>query len=439
MRHMLSRTFLAIAVSTLAVGQTAAEPLKAVIQKTLGSSPEVATTANERDSRVYEVDQARAGYYPTVDFAAGIGQEWTTTAATGNSEVHLTRRETSLSLRQMLFDSYATPSEVERQKARVNSAAHTVMGTAQDIALQTTNVYLELLKQQQLLSMAESNLAIHKKIYEQIKRRADSGVANMADLKQIEGRLALAESNVIAGENNVREARANYIRVTGEQPGDIIFPPTLEGKLPANIDEALQRALANHPTLASANADIDAAKAQHAAARHNDYPRLHFEVDKTLNENIDGIRGDSEDLTAMLRLRWNLYNGGRDKARRKQTAELIEEAKSIRNRTHRQVEQTLRLAWAAHTSTVRQREFLRKHMESVSAARDVYTRQFNIGQRSLLDLLDTENEVFEARRAYLDADYANLFAQYRIFNAMGSLLQQLEVEPPTQTAKYQER
>ena len=439
MKPAAKRKLIAAAISLMFTQGASSTGLSDVIGQTLANSPEVLEISAERDSRAHEVRQARAGYYPSLDLAAGVGREWTESPGTGNSEVELTRRETSLSLRQMLFDSYATPSEVARHTARTNAAAYSVMGTAQDVALNTTDVYLELLKQRKLLVLATENLAIHKRIHEQIKLRSDSGVANRADLSQIDGRLALAESNVIAAENNVREAEANYLRVTGQMIGEQMQrPEDISASLPPSFDLALQQALREHPTLASANQDIEQAKAQHGAARHNLYPRVHLEIDKRWDDNIDGVVGSNEDLTAMIRLRWNLYSGGRDRARRQQTATLVEEAKAIRNRTHRQVEQTLRLAWASYQSTLRQREFLRKHSESVTAARDVYTRQFNIGQRSLLDLLDTENEVFEARRAFLDADYANLYAQYRILNAMGGLLQELEVQLPTQTAMLQD-
>lgn len=433
-RYLFSKTLLcACLFAALPAG---AADLKSVIEQTLQDHPRVLAAIDDRQSRVHEVRQAKAGYYPTLDASAGYGHEWTESPATGGSRVDLNRREAALSFRQMLFDSYATPSEVARHTARVNSAAHSLLGIVENTALSTTDVYLELLKQRQLLALAESNLKTHQRIHDQIRLRADSGVANRADLSQIEGRLALAESNLIAAQNNVREAEANYQLITGKTSGELERPGDISGAIPGSFASALQQAFDAHPVLASANDDIAAAKAQHDAARHNLYPRIHFEVDKTWNNNIDGIRGDNEDLTAMIRLRWNLYNGGKDKARRKQTAVEIEQAKAIRNHTHRQVEQTLRLAWVAYQSTQRQREFLVKHRDAVTQARDVYTRQFNVGKRTLLDLLDTENEVFEAERAFLDADYANLYAQYRILNAMGGLLQQLHISAPEATASY---
>lgn len=429
---------LAGALGLLISSCVTAADLRSVIEQTLANSPEVLTTTTERDSRIHEVRQAQAGYYPTLDLAAGMGREWTDSPGTGGTEVELTRTERSLSFRQMLFDSYATPSEVARQKARVNSAAYTVRGTAEDIALSTTEVYLELMNRQEQERLAQENLETHRRIHDQIGLRLARGLTSQANFSQIEGRLALAESNAIAATNNVHEAQANYIRVTGQQPDDLQPAQDFSETLPAEFELALDQAFDDHPTLASANADIDAARHQHDAARHNLYPRVHFEVDKSWDENIDGVRGDNEDLTAMVRLRWNLFNGGRDKARRKQTAELVEEARAVRDRSHRQVEQTLRLAWTAHQSTLRQLKFLRKHRDATERVRDLYTQQFTANKRSLLDLLDTENELFESQRDYLDAFYANLLAQYRILNAKGQLLSALQVAPPPQAALYQE-
>lgn len=414
-------------------GSALSATLQDAVQQSLSTNPEVLITTNERLAREQEVAQAKGGYLPTIDLSGGYGTEWSdnaTTAVNPGEDVWLARREAAIDLRQMVWDGLATKSEVDRQKARVNSQAYTVQGTSQNTALRTAQVYLELLRQQELLQLAKGNLAAHQRIYDQIKLRSDSGVGRKADLDQIQGRLALAESNVLASENNVREAEANYLRVVGAMPEDLVRPVSVADALPMTVEEAVAIGLEGHPTLKSAGADVGAALAQHEAAKSAYSPRIDIEVGRTWNNNWDGREGDDEDMTAMLRLRWNVFNGFKDVARRKQTAHLINEAKAVMDNTHRQVEESVRLSWTSYQTTKAQLDYLKQHMESSKKTRDAYTKQFNIGQRTLLDVLDTENEVFESSKAYITGDYTNQYAQYRVLNGMGKLLDTLAVAAP---------
>lgn len=414
-------------------GTAGAVTLEEAIQQTLATNPQILTTTNERLSRDEEIKQARAGYFPKVDVSAGIGREWSDNANTAPDDKWLTRKEAAINLRQMVFDGFATRSEVQRQEARVNSAAYTVAGTAQNTGLRTTEAYLELLRQQDLLKLAEDNLAAHQRIHDQIRLRSESGVGRTADLDQVEGRLARADANVVAARNNVKEAEAAYIRVVGAPPEALERPVGAEAVLPSTVEQAISSGLNNHPTLKSSLADVDAALAQHEASKHAFYPRFDIEVGRTWNEDWDGREGEDEDFTAMLRMRWNLFNGGADTARKQQTAHLINEAKEISNNTQRQVEESLRLSWTAYQSTKEQRDYLQKHVDATKRTREAYTKQFNIGQRTLLDVLDTENEVFEASRAFVTADYTNLFAQYRMLVGMGTFFETLQIEPPAES------
>jgi adhesin transport system outer membrane protein len=200
--------------------------------------------------------------------------------------------------------------------------------------------------------------------------------------------------------------------------------------LPESLDKALELAAANQPTLQLAASDIDAAKAQYEAAFSRRYPTFHFEMERTLFNDIDGVGGDNEDFTAMLRLRYNLYNGGSDDARIRKTQYQIHEAEEIRNSADRQVVQGLGLSWNAYEILGQQVKFLEQYVASAEKTRDSYQKQFDIGQRSLLDLLDTENEVFSAKNTLTDSTFDYLIAQYRVISGTGQLLGALEVSLP---------
>ncbi|MBD3633689.1 MAG: TolC family outer membrane protein [Methylophaga sp.] len=417
----------------ISVGIANADTLQEAVDATVKTNPDVLAATHERQAVSKEIDQAKAGYYPTLDLAVGTGWEMTdnpSTRASGRGEVHLNRDEASLNLRQMLFDGFETPNEVDRQEARTNSRAFGVYSAAENTALDAVLAYHNVLRQQKLVELAQTNLEAHQRTHDQIMLRAERGVGRKADMEQSLGRLALAEANLKSEQANLRDAETAYIRVVGMPPSSLSLPDSPISMLPASVDEAIATAIENHPTLRLANYDVESAQAQHATAKAPFYPDLHFELGTRADHDIDGQEGKDKDITAMLRLRYNLYNGGRDSARREETAFLINQAAEIRNNTHRQVEESVRLSWNAWQTLNAQMPAREQHVQSSEKARDAYQQQFSLGQRTLLDLLDSENEVFRARTALVNTKYDELYAMYRILNSMGMLLQGLNVELP---------
>lgn len=419
-------------VSTLAQAQT----LQEAIQLTIFKNPQIQSAKSERLAVEHEIDQAKAGYFPTVDLAAGIGWEQSSNNGTrgrGDGTVSYGREETSILLRQMVFDGFSTSSEVDRHTARTNARAHSVYGQSEIIGLSAVEAYLNVLRRQELLALAKENLIIHRKTNNQIKLRSKRGVGRAADAEQSYGRLALAERNTLSESGNLQDADTAFLRVVGELPRDLTAVPSPSNPsddFPKTLDQALEQALDNHPTLKSANSDIDSAFAQHSTAKAAYMPRLDVEAGASHNVDLDGTEGKNEDAFVMLRLRYNILNGGRDLARRKETAELINQAKNIRDNTYRQVIESMRLSWVAHQTIKNQLIFFKEHMEASTKSNEAYQKQFNFGQRTLLDLLDSANEMFVAKSAYTEAKYDALFSEYRILSSKGELNNYLGTELP---------
>lgn len=415
-----------------------ATTLEQAVDATIKTNPDVLAASNQRNAVAEEVNQARAGYLPTLDLAIGTGYESSDNTITRQNgehkNVHMNRDEASLNLRQMLFDGMQTKNEVRRQTARTDSRAYGVFGTAENTALEAVNAYLNVLRRQKLLELATTNLEAHERTHDQIKLRSERGVGRGSDMAQSQGRVALAKANQIAEQSNLKDAETTYLRVVGLSRDSLTQPEAPTKLLPESLEEAISRGIDNHPTLKSAEADVESANAQHDTALAPFYPRVDFELGTTANNDIDGVNGHNNDVTAMFRLRYNLLNGGKDKARRQETGYLINQASEIRNNTYREVEQSVRFSWNDLQTVTHQMEYFKLHVDSSVTSRDAYRQQFSLGQRTLLDLLDSENEVFTARQALVNAQYDQLFAMYRVLNSMGGLLQALHVALPDSTA-----
>jgi len=432
---------LMLGISSLIVGTvgapiSSAQTLQEAIQQTINENPEIQSEKSERLAVEHEISQAKAGYFPTIDVNAGIGWEQSTNPTTrsrGDGTVSFGREEASIQLRQMIFDGFATSSEVKRHEARTNARAYSVFGKSEIIALNAVESYLDVLRRHELLALARENLVIHQKTNDQIRLRSERGLGKRAEYDQSKGRLALAEKNALSEIGNLQDAETAFLRIVGALPIELSAVPNIDVTLPESLDQSTEQAIANHPILKSANADIDSAFAQHETAKSPHLPRLDIEAGASHNVDIDGIKGKNEDSYAMLRLKYNLFNGGKDVARRKETRELINQAKEIRDNTYRQVVESMRLSWVARQTLKAQMDFFKAHKLSSIKSNAAYQKQFNIGQRTLLDLLDSANEMFLAKSAFSNAKFDELHAQYRILASKGGLNSHLGVALPVES------
>nr|WP_216601957.1 TolC family outer membrane protein [Vibrio coralliilyticus] len=404
------------------------QTLEQAVAYTITNNPDIKASYNEYMSKLYDAKASSGAYLPSIDLDAGIGYEQVDLAS--GTEDELTRKEATLSLTQLIWDGSATLNDMDRTAADAESVRLQLLADSQDIALEVTDIYLNATKAYEVLALSESNLAVHKEIYNDIKKRVDSGIGSTADLSQVEARLAKAHSNLLAAQNNLYDVHTQFKRIVGQSPQALIFPRADENAVPFSVDEALDFAFKNHPVIKVAQADVDSARFQYDQTKGVNYPTLSIEANQIWRDDAGGIRGSSNESSAMLRMRYNLYNGGSDSDRTESAAYQLNKAKDFRDRTFRSLEEGLRLSWSALDLTLQQKEFLADHVDSASETVIAYEKQYKLGKRTLLDLLNTENELFEARKDYLDAKYAEQYAKYRVMNATGGLLAALRVDTP---------
>lgn len=415
-------------------GDLQAETLQDAVHYMLQTNPEIRAISFNRQARDEEVKQAQAGYWPIIDVSHGRGVSEIDNYLNDDTSWP---KQTILSLRQNLFQGFATKYEVKRQESRVDSEAYLLQGTSENIALRTSRVYLNVLRQLEILDLAKENVLTHQRIYDQIKLRSESGIDRKADLDQVMARLALAESDVIVTEANVADAKTDYHFTVGRMPEYLIEPYSVDSFMPPSVDEAQHTALANYPILKSAQADVNAREAQHVVAKSKYYPKLDIAVDQKWEEDVD-VPEYKEELSAIAVVRFNIFNGFSDKARIAETKKLICEAREIRNNTHRQIVESIRLSWVAYQSTLSRINFLENYVQSTSATAEAFSKQWNIGRRTMFDVLDIEAELINAKIDLVNAQYDKMYAQYRILSGMGQLVHTLGLQWPIESQVEEE-
>jgi adhesin transport system outer membrane protein len=200
--------------------------------------------------------------------------------------------------------------------------------------------------------------------------------------------------------------------------------------LPNNLAEALNEARSTHPEISAAIMDINAANKQVDREKSGYWPKFNLQLDVNDNENVGGYEGPDDDARVMLTMNYDLYSGGRTTAKTEAAAWRKEEAIAIKNNTHRQIIEGTTLAWNAHRFIGQQKKFYIKNVDFATEAEAGYRQQFNLGKRSLLDVLDSKVELFVARKNYIDATFDERKSSYRLINATGKLIAALRVDTP---------
>lgn len=397
------------------------------------TNPETSSVSNNRRATDEELKQAKALYLPSVDLQADTGWEYTYSDPKGENDASesLLKGQASLTLTQMLFDGFETMYENSRQNWRVRSASHRVRETSEFVGLDVVEAYLEVVRQRELLAIAEENTRQHQDIYGQIADATGAGRSTQADVEQTKARVAAAR----AQEANVRQAlhtaEANFRKAVGDAPQqDLKRPGKPQGVLWNNVDEQVKMTLTQSPTLDIFEADVNVAEAEQKGSGSTLYPQLDLQLNANTGRNTSGVEGDAAGASALVVMNWNLYRGGGDIARTREFVYRHAQAKDQRNKAARSIENDVRQTWASMVAARDRAAQFRSQSDANAMVVQAYKDQFNLDRRTLLDVLDSQNEWFVSRSNQINNEYLEMFAAYRLAALEGKLLPSLGVAYP---------
>ena len=407
-----------------------ASTLEEVVARTVITHPEVQARFQDFQSSLEGQNVARGALLPEVNVQGWVGQEWRGNSG-DYSSTNWSRTGYSVQLRQLLFDGFHTINNVKQLGYEKLSGYYELLATVDQLALEAVNAYLDVQRYREMERLAQENYQLHNGTLERLRERSQSGVGRGVDLEQAFGRLALAQTNLMTESNNLNDVTQRYRRITGEFPPPVLTPvPDVSNLLPKDAENFLGSLKAN-PSLLSKQALVQASQAGVAAAKGLHSPTLEFRASTGKDrDQPDTPYGNAHRSNVQLVLSYNLFRGGADAARVRQTAAQSYAARDVRDYTCRNVQQELAIAWNSIMKLREQLPFLREHEAATSKVRLAYMQQFQIGERTLLDLLDTENELFDSRRALVNAQYDLKKAEYRWLALSNRILQATSTAQP---------
>lgn len=402
------------------------ESLEKIIEKAVAENPEVQASFHAFKAAELDEAAAKGRYLPNLTVDQTFRNQERLVPNVNNTNTP--NQQSTLTLRQMLFDGLATPSEVGRLDHVAKSRFYELQGQMQGIALDTAAAYYDLIRFRRLVSYAQDNFVVHKQVFDKIKSRVDAGVGKKVDLEQATGRLALAEANLVTETNNLYDVSARFQRLVGELPPENLNEVMMTGEgLQQSADQVLETAYKQNPNILAAIENIIAVEKSVTGRKAPFMPRLDLQGRKILDVNDKSrnstLAADTLEVTAS----WNIFNGFTDKSNLDSAVETLNRSHDLRDKACIDTRQLVAIAYNNIKQLSEQVAYRKQHQDSIENARLAYRKQYDIGQRTLLDLLDTENEYFQARRNFTNAEMDLNTAYARTYAGQGLLLSKLGV------------
>ncbi|WP_353663131.1 TolC family outer membrane protein [Hydrogenimonas sp. SS33] len=398
--------------------------LRQAMGETIRTNPAVVEQIRNYNATREDVTIAESGWLPKLDYIGGVGREWGNNLYTDYDWHNYAIYENSLLLTQNVFNGWSTTHQISTQKARVMAAAFHYIETVDDIGFRLVDYYLEVIKNRELLKIAKENIDINEEIFNKVDKLYKGGLTTKSEMEKAAASLALARSNYVVQENNLQDALYQFKYYYGKKVDvDSLVAPDTALPVPKSYDEGRKFALEHNPSLLVQRYNIKVAQEDYKEKKSRYYPKVDLRARSSWNYNMGGESDGHDDryrVTAALT--YNLFNGFADRAAIQKGISKIQKEVSTDLDLKRRTVESYDLSWAAYTHLKTKLDYLQEYKRHAVNTLRLYSKEYEMGRRSLLDLLSAQNDLINAKSQIVTARYNYLFSKFRILDAMGTMV-----------------
>ena len=369
------------------------------------------------------------------------------------NSIQVMRQERVFTVTQSLFD-YTAWSEVARQNRAFESSRYAANGARLKAVLDASNSYLKLFQYSLALRFAQDYERALLSLYERIEARVSAGAGSQADLERVKGRRENAKSTVLDAKNALEVELTAFQKLTGFRPATLALPPDWILPVPGNIDAAVESASENNPALMADLKQAESMLAELRKVKGSFLPQIGLEYTNSLTRGTGGTKvpvvtsnGANFDADGylesskvgeinnyekrieglMLTFNWNVFSGGQDFYQHRAVSEKYNEAMFRLLDTRRELEDKLRSSFISLATTASRVKVVAKEAESNQQVVDAFTEQMFAANRSLLDVLDAHQKLYQSRLDYTRLLIAEATLAYDVLYNIGTLTQVQQV------------
>lgn len=424
----MKKSFLVVTAVVLFQVNISALTLNEAVNEVINTNPEVLEKVKDYNALRSGVEQSYSGYYPTIDIEGEIGYEEIKNASTNYETKDSNIDSARIVLNENIFNGFGTQNLVKKSKAKLNSAKFNYLDNVNKKSYETIESYLNLLKNSMMISLASQNIEVHERILSDIKVKIDNNVGKMSEYDRVAGRLAMANSQYILKQNSLKESVYIFHKLLGRfvRVENLSKPRFNDELLPLSLDVAIKKQLDNNPQLQSAKYDVETKKYDYEISKKKYYPKLDLEVSKGFSHNQGGVDGREDDFKAVLKLQYNLYNGNYDSNEKQKRISNLHSVNEVHNRIQRTILNDLQLSWSGYQVIEKQIPALRKNKFYMKKTLKAYKQEYKLGKRKLINILDAENEFYNAKVQLVTAQFNLLLQKFKILKAQGTLYEDIK-------------
>jgi len=404
--------------------------LERLIQENLIKQPQIRVAIAKYEASKYSLEEAKAGYRPTVDVRGELGREETEIEYSFDGTHSLDERQVSLIGSYNLFEGYKTKHKIHEKEASIEVSRNRVLQTLNQMTSLMVKVYLEVLRKSELLQIEEQNYQNHLQTLEKVRLRLEAGDGYESDYRQTKARVKLAEGNRLIAKRAYLNAEINYRKFFRTLPRvESMIAPTVSLNLQeSQLNEALKEAEEKSYDMQIQQAKTAVAKSLFAQEQSRDYPTLDIEVSHAWNNNVHGFEGRDRSSKVALVLNYNLYNGGADQAAKRRALKNSEAQEESLDEVKLNIEEELHLALMSYNILERQVELSQEQLHHLEGTRELYELEYQNSKRTIIDLLNIKQEYAYAKTEAINAHYDQLLAYYQFKQIKSELLEAFHLE-----------
>jgi len=435
LRNSTSAIVMLISVGFVGTSDGYANPLVNELEYLLANYPAIRAKASLSDAAREDIKSAYALSAPVLSVSGDTGFQRTDQPSNNDFRI-----QGNITATYNLFDGHYSVFEQEAATVAHKSSAADLDSIRQRVLFQGIQAYLNLVMQNKLVEISQTNVKLVEQIKTYIESESNVGRMSQADLLQARARLAQAREALTAYQGAQRQGQNRYYHLFQRVPPaeKMHDPLTPSEVVPENLEEAIRLARKHNPALQSAAMLAETASARVGSSEAGLYPRVDLEAAGDAKYNVDGVDGSENESTVLLKLNWNLYDGGRVKAQTRAAALRHNAAMMDLRNKHMEVEEQVRNAYS--TINTEQQRF-RTLQEAEAIAHEAFQARYDMmqsGEETIITVLDTALELLNVRIAVTSSDYTHRLANYQLLLATGQLnqnsIKQLIVEGKLQPA-----
>ena len=365
--------------------------------------------------------RAKAGFRPQIDGAAEIGRSNSDTSPATTSAGRTSPKGYEVSVRQSIFNGFQTTNAVAEAEASVRVGRENLRFVESQVLFEAATAYMDVVRDQTIVRIRDNNVAVLTRELEAAETRRAAREVTKTDVAQARARRARAVSAADVAKADLKVSRAAFARVVGHPPMGVAEPPLRNKYLPRSLTESLAVAEQESPNVGSALYREQAAR--HAVDKVWGELMPQVQVEATYEHFEDASRTIDRSSTASVtgRVTVPLYEGGGVHARVRQAKHThvsrLQEIEQARSETHANVT----AAWSRLMAARAQMRSDEVQVDAGRTALEGVREEEKVGQRTLLDLLNAEQEYLEAQVALTTTRRDLVVAGYALLGSMGRL------------------